>query len=341
MTSLRNYLITFVSLLGFLSFYIPIRYQTPYPRDIGPQFDDRIRNTYINLLNEQRPDLLLLGDSMLGPAVDEQFLESRLERKINTVSLPGTASTIWYLMIKNNIVLAEHKPKYLIVFFRDTMMTLPGYRVTGRYFEQIDEFASPDDALLIERAYINQMTPLEKFFEGNFPLYGSRWVIRQSLDYYIRYPLGNALLNCDKACMDYAMEAVFAEGNLDITFLSEAIGAADDNLYTDETLDFNGQVDSTFLPEVIRLCRDSGIQLVLVRMPILRFYDPSTEPPGLDGYVEDLGIYLEEENVVFLDFDRKELPASYYADTLHLNDQGKAVLSQQLAESLAEIIGEP
>lgn len=337
MKSFQNYLIAAAVLLGFLSFYIPVRYQTPYPANVGPQFDDRIRKTYINLLNEQQPDLLLFGDSMLAPAVDDAYMAAQMERKITLVSLPGTASTIWYLIIKNNIVVAEHKPSYLVVFFRDTMMTLPGYRVTGRYFEQIDEFASPDDSLLIERAYINQMSPLEKFFEGYFPLYGSRWTIRQSLDYYIRYPIGNTVLDCDKTCMDYAMEAVFDENNLDITFLSDAIGAADDYLYSAEALDFAGQVDSTFLPEVIRLCRENDIQLVLVRMPILRYYDPATRPIGLDDYIQDLSAYLKVNNVPFLDFDQKDMPAEFFSDTLHLNEQGQAVFTQQLTESLIEI----
>jgi hypothetical protein len=274
---------------------------------------------------------------MLGPAVNERFIASELETKITLVSLPGTASTIWYLMIKNNIVVAEHKPKYLVVFFRDTMMTLPAYRVTGRYFEQIDEFASSEDTLLIERAYINQMSPLEKVFEGYFPLYGSRWTIRQSLDYYIRYPLGSVLLDCNQTCMDYGMEVVFDESNLDITFLSEAIGAADEYLYSEKALEFDGQVDSTFLPEIIRLCRENGIQLVLVRMPILRYYDPATRPIGLDDYIRDLSVYLKENNVPFLDFDKKDMPPEFFTDTLHLNEQGKALFTEQLTESLLEI----
>lgn len=338
MTAFRNYLIASALLLGLLSFYIPVRYQTPYPRSVGPQFDERVRATYINLLNERQPEIFLLGDSMLGPAVDEDVVADTLKKKTTLVSLPGTASTIWYLMIKNNIVLAEHKPKYLVVFFRDTMMTLPGYRVTGRYFEQIDEFASPDDTLLTERAYINQMRPFEKFFEGYFPLYGSRWIIRQSLDHYIRYPIGNAMLNCDKACMDYAMEAVFDESNLDVTFLSDAIGAADDYLYSDEALDFDGQVDSTFLPEVIRLCRENGIQLVLVRMPILRYYDPAERPNGLDEYIQGLSSYLNENDVPFLDFDQKDMPPEFFSDTLHLNEQGEARFTQMLTDALRTII---
>jgi hypothetical protein len=183
------------------------------------------------------------------------------------------------------------------------------------------------------------MSPLEKFLEGYVPLYGSRWTVRQSIDYYIRYPLGNSLLGCDRACMDYSMEAVFAESNLDITFLSEAIGAADDYLYSREALDFQGQVDVSFLPEIIRLCRENGIQLILVRMPIQRFYEADSAPDGLAAYVADMASYSGEHNVPFLDFDRKTMPIDYFSDTLHLNEQGRAIFSQQLAESLFEITG--
>jgi hypothetical protein len=339
MQALRNYLIATTLLLGALFIHIPIRYATPYPNDIGPQLDDRIRTTYIDLLDEEQPEILLFGDSMLGPAVDENFVAAKLGKKTRLISLPGTASTIWYLIIKNNIVLAEHTPKYLVVFFRDSMMTVPGYRVTGRYFDQIDEFASPQDTLLIERAYINQMTPLEKFMEAYIPLYSSRWTIRESIDYYIRYPLGNILLDCDTACMDYAMEVVFEESNLDVTFLSDAIGAADDYLYSEATLDFDGQVDTSFLPEVVRLCRENGIQLVLVRVPIQRFYEPGSEPPGLSAYIQSLDGYLDANDVPYLDFDQgKRMPFEYFSDTLHLNEDGKAVFTQQLTEALTTIV---
>ena len=48
---------------------------------------------------------------------------------------------------------------FFFIFWQ--MMTLPGYRVTGRYFEQIDEFASPRDESLIQRAYLDQVADLK------------------------------------------------------------------------------------------------------------------------------------------------------------------------------------
>ena len=338
MIAFRNYLAISILLLGFLSVYIPVRYQASYPAQLGPRFDSRVRTTYTDLLNEQQPEVLLFGDSMLEPAIDLRVVEKRLGRKTTLVSLPGTASTIWYLMLKNNIVLAEHKPKYLVLFFRDAMMTVPGYRVTGRYFEQIDEFASPKDILLIERAYINQMSPFEKIVEAYVPLYSSRWNIRQSIDYYIRYTLGRLMLGCSSACVDNAMEVVLDANNLDLTFLSEALASSDEYFYTQERLDFDDQVDKSFLPEVIQLCKENHIQLIMVRMPISRFEEPGTEPAGLNPYIQKLDTYLEQNNVPFFDFDQKELTEEYFTDSLHLNERGRAIFTEKLTESLMTLI---
>jgi hypothetical protein len=338
MKAFRSYLITSILLLGFLSLYIPVRYQIPYPKEIGPQFDNHIRTTYIELLDEKQPEILLFGDSMLGPAVDNEIVANQLGKKSIVVSLPGTASTIWYLMIKNNIVVAEHKPEYLVVFFRDAMMTVPGYRVTGRYFEQVDEFASPEDQLLIQRAYINQMNPLEKLMEGYVPLYGSRWQIRQSIDFYLRYSLGRMLLDCQPDCMDLAMDTVFMGDNLDVTFLSNAIASSDEYMYTKERLNFEDQVSVSFLPEIIRLCKENAIQLIFVRMPILSFEEPGSQPVDLDTYIQKLAEYLHRNKVPFFDFNQGEFTEPYFSDILHLNEQGKAIFTQNLVEALKTVI---
>jgi hypothetical protein len=338
MKSLRDYLVTTILLLGLLSIYIPIRYDMSYPKELGPQFDNRIRPNFINILNNEQPEILLIGDSMLGAAVKDKVVAEQLDKKVYMSSLPGTASTIWYSMIKNNIVVADHKPEYVVIFFRDSMMTVPGYRVTGRYFDLVDEFASPDDTLLIERAYVNQMSPLEKFMEAYLPLYGARWKIRENIDSQIRYTVGSNILDCDEICMDYSMEFVFKQDNLDLTFLSEALNAADDYLYTDDVLDFEEQIDKSLLPEIIRLCRENNVQLIMSRMPVFRFEDEYLSPIGLEKYIEGLSIYLEMNNVPFLDFDQKDIKVDYFTDAIHLNEQGKVIFTEKLIEALQRAI---
>jgi hypothetical protein len=174
--------------------------------------------------------------------------------------------------------------------------------------------------------------------EAYVPLYGLRWRIRQSIDYYIRYSLGKVLLDCNSTCVDHAMEVVFEASNLDLTLLSDALAASDEYFYTEEALNFDDQIGKSFLPEVIRLCKENDIQLILIRMPILRFEEPGTQPAGLNDYIQNLANYLEANGISFFDFDQKEFTSEYFSDSLHLNEQGKVVFTQKLVESLKTVI---
>ena len=202
----------------------------------------------------------------------------------------------------------------------------------------MDEYATPDDKQLIERAYLSQMTPLEMFTEAYMPIYGVRWAIREEIDSRIRYTLGNFILECDKACMDYAMELVFFGDNLDLTYLSDAINSADDYLYQKDVLDFEDQIDKSFLPEIIRLCKENNIQLILVRVPILRFEEEGTSPPELDKYLQDLKAYSEENDIPLIDFDQKEIRAEYFVDAIHMNENGKVFFTEELIQKLNSIV---
>ena len=339
MKEFRQYILTLLLMVALLSWYLPVRYDSPYPRPITPQFDTYVRKVYLDEITAQQPDAVLLGDSMLNPAVDSKVLGERLGMKFYPIGLPGSASTLWYLIIKNNIAETKVPPKYLIVFFRETMMTVPGYRVTGRYFEQIDEYAGPKDEELIKRAYLNQMNPLEKLAERYFPPFGSRWNIRQGIDSRIRYTLPEAELGCDKPCMDNAMEVVFGELNMDLNFLSDALAAANDYLYSRTAMNFDQQIDESFLPEIIQLCKERNIQLVLVRMKILEFTTPGSEPPALREYFTGLSNYLATNNVIFLDYhDEPTLTPDLFSDNMHMNPAGRVIFTDMLVNDLQKYI---
>lgn len=334
MKTFLQYFLILLTLVAISWGVIPARYKTDYPRDVKPQFDSYIRKKYLKDIDEQKPDIVLLGDSMLAPAVNLGVLSQALDKKVMGIGLPGSASTLWYLIAKNNIIEAENPPKYLVIFFRDSMMTVPGYRVTGRYFEQIDEFAGPNDGELVKKAYLNQMNPLEKWAEAWFPPFGSRWNIRQGLDARIRYTLP-ARIGCDQPCMDASMEIVFGDMNMDPNFLSDALAAADDYLYSKTALDFDQQVSESFLPDLIQMTRERGVQLILVRMRILRFVAPGSEPPALRDYNEKLAAYLAANGVIYLDYSGEQsLTRETFADPLHMNDAGKVIFTELLGEDL-------
>ena len=339
MKSFLQYSLLLLTLAAVSWAVIPARYGVEYPRDVRPQFDKYIRRNFVNAIDEEHPNIVLLGDSMLYPSVNSAVLSQTLDKQIMSIGLPGSASTLWYLIVKNNVLEAQVPPKTLVIFFRDSMMTVPAYRVTGRYFEQIDEFAGPKDAELVKKAYLNQMNPLEKWAEAWFPPFGSRWNIRQAADAHIRYTMPRLLLGCDQPCMDNAMGVVFGDMNMDPNFLSDALAAADDYLYSDEVLDFDQQVGESFLPDLIQLTKEHNVQLVLVRMRILRFVAPGSEPPALRDYNEKLAAYLAANGVIYLDYSGEQaLSREAFDDPLHMNDTGQVIFTEILGNDLLKTI---
>ena len=334
----RYIIFLFISILA-LSLYIPKRYAVSYPKTLGPDLDTYIRQSYKNTIEEEQTEIVMLGDSTLGYAVDATLLEEELQAETLSVSLPGTTATLWYLIIKNNIVPAEHKPAYLVLLVRDTVMTVPHYRTTGTYFNLIDEFASPEDTNLIEKAYINPMSTLERSAETYLPVYGSRWRIRESIDYYLRYGPPKVFFACNKDCVIKAMEDFFVGADIDEKHLGRALFAADTLLYTNKALNFNKSVSESFLPDIIQLTRENDIQLIVVRMRTKRFISQNQTPRKLRNYFVDMESYLNENGVIYLDFsDAQEITSADFDDDLHMNEQGQAIFTPMLIEALEKII---
>lgn len=335
----------FLRYIFFLAFLISITwlaiprwFDLEFPRQPGPEFDKRARKSYITLLDEGKPDVVMLGDSTLMDGVDPDLLSELTAKKVESFHAPGSASAFWYIILKNNIVVAEHHPQAVVIVFRDTMLTAPGYRVHGGYFVKLDEFARPQEPVLLERAFLNQMNPVEIWAEKYFPLYSARDRVRQKVDSRIRYTVPS-WLNCDVSCTDGSMYRVFISADLEPGQLRNAVATAESYLYTPTQLNFHRQVDQSFLPEMIRLARERGIQLVLVRMKNETTGIGSRETASVRKYVADLSAYLAEQDVIFLDYGRDpRLTKEYFKDVLHLNPQGEVVFTHILAEGLNEVL---
>ena len=169
------FLISFLVLFGLISRDAVESYDTGYPLLLGPNLGGiETRQVFRQEIAEARPEVVLLGDSVLKDSVDVEAFSRLAGMPAHRIAQGGSASAFWYLALKNNIADATPKPEYLVIFFRDTMLTSPGLRVTGDYFPVIDEFAGEEDTLLVELAYINPMPWLEQAAGRYLPLYAVR-----------------------------------------------------------------------------------------------------------------------------------------------------------------------
>lgn len=336
---IRYFVFLFIT-LTLLSWYIPIRYDAPYPQSPGPEFDNGYRTGNASIIDRDQAQIVLVGDSVLWKSVDPELLPVALGIQSHVIAIPASTTAMWYLIL-NNVILeaAQNKPGYLVIFFRDTILTQPNYRVGGGYVAEIDEFATSHEDFLIERAYLNFMNPLEKLAEARFPVYGSRGNILATLDYYSRVGLPSLILPCKWNCLEQTLTRVYDVDNVRDDFRVGILASDETTLYSRRAMDFDHQIGRSFLPEIIRLCRENGIQLIVVQARTFNFPSADAQPKALLAYKQDLYEYLAQNNVLVLDFSYdSRLPEEFFNDPLHMNETGKAAFTQILADALKDVI---
>jgi len=327
--------------LAALTWLIPARYGLPYPDSAGPHFNNAIRTGHSTIIDNNHVNVVLIGDSTLDRSVDEQKFSAAIDQPAHVISTPASSTALWYLILKNAIIegTKEH-PKYVLIMFRDTLLTLPDYHVNGGRVTEIDEYASAHEDLVVQTAYLQFMNPLEIFAERYFPLYGARQRIKDSIDFYTRALLPNIFLSCKGECVNAVVANVFYNiENIDQNFSQGFLMSEETKLYAKRAMDFNAQVDKSFLPEIIRLAQANDIQLIFVHARTLTYPTPESQPAELAAYKRDLAAYLAARNVPLLDFSfDARFPPSLFNDPLHMNDEGRALFSQALGEAFLHLV---
>ena len=205
-----RYFALLTALLLLVPFALPVIFHGDYPHAAGPTFDKFATKQYLREGEQIQPEIILLGDSILTKDVDLGIFQERIGKTAYKVDIPGSSSAVWYLVLKSNLVEVEPAPQVLVILFRDTILTAPTFRTTGPYFDLIDKFASPNDALVLQRAYLAQLGPWQVGLERYFPLYTYREELRDRLDAGLRHFLPRQI-GCDNECADDAMTNVLGD----------------------------------------------------------------------------------------------------------------------------------
>jgi hypothetical protein len=330
MRSFIRYLLLLVFTLVALTAVLPVYYHVPYPGHAGPVFDNDVRGRYIRILEDYQVELALMGDSVLEQSVDAYALSEQLDIPSYAIAVPGSTSAFWYLILKNIILESNPQPKYVILLYRDTILTLPDFHVKGGYVTELDQYATANEDILLERAYLNFMTPLEKWALTYLPVYSLSPQLMAKVDYYARNLLPAFFLSCRGECLDRAHAIVFNMDNADPVMRENALVVDEGVLFTTQAMDFDAQINRSFLPEIIRLARENNIRL---------FHAAASEPNALQEYKRKMAAYLDANDVPLLDFSYDpRLPEEYFADVLHMNETGKAAFTQLLADALKTVI---
>ncbi|MGE3852885.1 MAG: hypothetical protein AB7K09_14170 [Planctomycetota bacterium] len=280
-------------------------------------------------LAEQRPDTLLLGNSILDEAVDADEFARLTGQRTHKLALPGSASAVWFVLMKNVVVTAPHRPRRVVIFFRDYFLTDPAFRTTGaEKRHQLDPYTTDDEPLLDSLAYEQQMHVLELQVLRHWSLYRSREGLASGLQSH--------LASAVSPDAGEAFSRVFAEQQLDQQLVTQqqlAVEADTD----DHALPFADQLPRSFLPAIIQLAHDAGIELTFVRMRRRNVAAGHADSPRKLAYIADLRAYLESQSCALIDFtDDERITLAHFAGGDHLDrTTGRPLFTRLLAERLA------
>lgn len=300
---------------------------------------DKQSTDLIRTLNHRQPQLVLIGNSMLGEGVHEHKLEALLKLPTAAVWSGGVGSAWWYLVLKNIILQLKTKPTLIGIIFRDNHLTLPTVRVTGKHKKLLDSLASKDEELLDRLAYLSQENILSFHLKKYIPLFEKQAYYRQVFDATLQSITSSVLRLPDSEALNRAAASVFASNKMIPALLSKR--QLDDERQQDSAKkDMTFQPEQTFLKPMIELCQKQGIPLVFIRVKRRRDLKPDSQPQVLLDYMDKLSAYLQDNKVYLLDYtNNTALQKEHFGGGDHLNRQsGRQVFTAMLAADIQKIL---
>ena len=320
-----------------LAVVIAANWMAAAPNWVAVERQRAVQPKHRERIERERPERVLLGDSILRGGVDPELLSRRLGERCLVVARGGSASAWWYLALKNLIAAAAHPVPEVAIVFRDHLLTEPGHRVSGRYRRAIDRIAGPSEPVLDRLAYLQGMDAFTYLLYRFVPLYQRRESLREAVDSALKDGLVGRALGLAPGGADAAIGRVFAAERLEpgAWGLRQAEAEAPGS---EAAWDFAARLPGSFLPEMLRVADERGIRLLFVRAKRRRDLAPGAEPPALRAYVADLEAWLAERGSPLVDFSRDpRLRPEHYADGDHLAPAGRAVFTEMLAEALLDL----
>jgi hypothetical protein len=289
------------------------------------------------LLQADQPDWVLVGNSMLNTRVEQHYLEEICGHPAYKLSVSGTKSAMWYLLMKLIVVDSGVKPKLVTVVFRDRDLTWPELRVNqdaamiermkGRDLPEWDVVMADYDAK-IGLPYVRFIAGIEADLQATLPGTKLREWARGKMqkiafdlsafggkrDYPERRVELNDILSMDRHRATRAKAAKSNEGH-------DAQNEKREALEKVVPLIFDPSLEASFLPHMIALAKANGIRLHFHCIKTNPILPPLGGEEGhtLPAYMAALKDYLTSQDCLFTDeAELAELVPAMYVDDIHI-----------------------
>ena len=300
-------------------------------------------------LANDKPEWVLVGNSMLNSRLDEEQLSEFTGIKARRVYLPASQSAVWFLILKQVVAASEAKPKFVSVFFRNMDLSWPDFRIRNQMQrESILVMEGPQQPEWLQ--VLGTRTGGEEGVVGS---------VRDRLDWLLPSRFLN--INTRQSWQNRALRATRIGTRMNSTQRREEMNdrfgmahlrhdlASDldssDNgdpaqdeveaigtYYNQASKKFDPSPNASFLPHMIALAKAHGWKMHFHRVKQRPFPDgtPQVDPPEVVTYMADLQAYLESQGCILTDeANDGSLTLDMYADGDHIQE-APAVRKQYL-----------
>jgi hypothetical protein len=111
------------------------------------------KHPWVASIDEKKPDVVIIGNSMVGEGVDVSALSKATGAKVLELRDNGQLTAWQYMVVKNVVGSAKHVPKLVMVVERVNAFTTPRLRVGGAGKKAIDELRNGAEPVLDKIAY--------------------------------------------------------------------------------------------------------------------------------------------------------------------------------------------
>jgi len=303
---------------------------------------------------------VLIGNSMLNSRIYTPHLDKISGWQARKLAVGGTQSAIWWLFFKNILIASGARPNWVTVFFRESDLTWPDFRIRGK------------NAILIRRLKTSDEPEWDQVMAGRDPLVGDAaarverlfsvddqddWLRRRLQDASFeltaldgvkrgkrRVEL-NELFSLDRLRVDLGDDGG-SEGDLLVDSADEVAAvdeAPDPGMYAQAPTVFDPSPTASFLPHFIALAERHDIRLHFHR--VKRRPNTNGRRPDLPvfrRYLRDLQAYLRAHNCAYSDESGDpELTLSWYQDGDHIDRDQREAFAAKFWDRVRDQIGPP
>jgi hypothetical protein len=289
-------------------------------------------------LRAERPEIILIGDSLVHAAIDPQLLQQQLgDGKVEMIWRGGAASAAWYLILKNYVVASGIKPRWVCIFFTYDLLTNAPFRTTPTYRAFLESLMHNEDPV-VQRVLGDESkrdTLLQRIANWLYPLNERRHHYQEKISrfaYRTESFVGPKIKGLPRRVNEIFDVARLRQETLPQT--PEAVAA--------RKLSFSADPGKNFLPHIIETAKGAGISLCFVRVrPNPGADNESQQSAELRAYVSQLRDWIEAQGETFIDTtaDKRFRPDMYLRpDDDHIGPWAKPEATKIYADLLRPIV---